>query len=129
MRGSKLVKADKGGGYTSIGYIFLPYQAFNIEGVNKLGRKPLLPRIEPPTQAPQRGRNSLPTRHRQSKLIQSTTPSDISDAESITLKKSAASHNSIPIANSDLPFQIRAKIASCKKLLAKQKNIVNSKYY
>jgi len=44
-------------------------------------------------------------------------PSDISNVESIALEKLAISCNSI--ANSDLPFWLKAEIASYKKILTK----------
>ena len=87
--------------------------------MNKLKQKPPLPHTKPPTQALQKRHNSLPVRHRQSKLIQSTTPSDISNAENIISEKSAISHNSAPIADGDFLFWTKTEMASHKKLLAK----------
>ena len=54
-------------------------------------------------------------------------PSNISNVKSIALKKLAISCNFT--ANSDFLFQLKAEIASCEKILTKQKEIVNSKCY
>ena len=43
--------------------------------------------------------------------------SDISNAKSIALEKLAANYNSA--ADSDLPFQLKIKMASCEKILTK----------
>ena len=126
-------------GCTSIGYIFLLYQVFNIEGQNILRRKLLLSKAKAPTQAPQRGRNSLPAKYTRSRLIQSFTPSNISDtksvaesiAKSVASKKLTASYDSTAAATREdgRLFQTRTKIARYKKLPVEWKKIVNGVYY
>ena len=54
-------------------------------------------------------------------------PGDISNIESVALEKSAISYNFT--ANSDLPFWLKAEMASRKKILTKWKEIVNGKCY
>ena len=54
-------------------------------------------------------------------------PGNISNIKSVALEKLATSYNSV--ADSDLPFQLKAEMASREKILTEWKEMVNSKYY
>jgi len=96
----RLGRGGRGYGRTSKGYIFLPYWAFNTEGVNKPENEQ--PQLQP--DAPQKAtrrpyRNRLPADRAiaRSQLANGHTPGDASDTESISSQISASTQAPAPV--------------------------------